>query len=59
MTDKAGICLLVMKSAKGASALFFLCKFLKGLLLPFTAYAYQRLIRPIYLGIVDKLPLKT
>ncbi len=51
MTDKAGICLLVMKSAKGASALFFLCKFLKGLLLPFTAYAYQRLIRPIYLWV--------
>ena len=41
------ICLSVIKSGKSASVVFLFCKFLMGLLLPFTAYAYQRLVDDI------------
>lgn len=45
--NKAAICLLVIRSGKMASWIFLLCKFLMGLLLPFTAYAYQKLVDDI------------
>lgn len=45
--NKATICLSVIRSGKTASWVFLLCKFLMGLLLPFTAYAYQRLVDDI------------
>lgn len=45
--NTATICLSIIKGGKAASVVFLLCKFLMGLLLPFTAYAYQRLIDDI------------
>ncbi len=42
--NKAAICLSVIRSGKAASWVFLLCKLLMGLILPFTAYAYQKLI---------------
>lgn len=45
--NKTAICLSVIRSGKIASWIFLLCKFLMSLLLPFTAYAYQRLVDDI------------
>lgn len=47
LKNKPMICLFVLRNGKTASWIFLLCKFLTGLLLPFTAYAYQRLIDDI------------
>ena len=52
--NKAMICLSVIKSCKSASVVFLLCKFLMGLLLPFTAYAYQRLVDNIIIAYDSK-----
>lgn len=45
--NNVAICLSVIKTGKIASWVYLLCKLLMGLLLPFNAYAYQRLIDDI------------
>lgn len=42
--NKAMICLSVVKCGKIVSVIYLICKFLMSLSLPYTAYAYQRLI---------------
>ena len=42
--NKIKICFLVLREGGGATGIFALCKFMDGVLMPFTAYAFQRLV---------------
>ncbi|MCL2311272.1 MAG: ABC transporter ATP-binding protein/permease [Firmicutes bacterium] len=56
--NKTTTCLSVIKNGKAASWVFLLCKFLMGLLLPFTAYAYQKLIDDIIGAYSNKIGIE-